>query len=299
MRHYAVAMLGLFLCGCAPEESGHLKAIIGAVLIDGAGGPPLANSIVLVAGDRIRAAGALSSIPIPADADKVDGSGDYLVPALVDVCDRIDPPGTIHATTAEDARRQVSALVAQKIATIHIGKLPDAAAEAVLEAAREIHIPVIAHISTQPEARFAVNKGAAVLVGMIHDTESLDQELLGKLRDLRIVVAPSLGKAGSALDVAKRNTMRLFQAGAPLALASEGGNPLGELALMSDAGVPPLDVVVAATRNGAVALHQAQECGTIEAERRADLLLLSANPAEDVRNLRKVALRVVGGEFVH
>jgi imidazolonepropionase-like amidohydrolase len=41
------------------------------------------------------------------------------------------------------------------------------------------------------------------------------------------------------------------------------------------------------------------ERGTIEADRRADLLLVSANPAEDIRNLRKVALRMMGGEVGH
>src|SRR5581483_2908549 len=95
----AVAAL---LSACAPPPESHSKAFLGAVLIDGEGGPPLSNSIVVTADGRIRAVGARSAIPIPAEADKIDGSGKSIVPAPVDVCDRADPEGMVRATTAED-----------------------------------------------------------------------------------------------------------------------------------------------------------------------------------------------------
>jgi imidazolonepropionase-like amidohydrolase len=40
------------------------------------------------------------------------------------------------------------------------------------------------------------------------------------------------------------------------------------------------------------------QTGTVQAGKRADLLLLSANPGEDIRNLRKVALRMSAGAWV-
>jgi imidazolonepropionase-like amidohydrolase len=296
-RYAALPLLALALCACKPAEEGHVKVIIGAVLIDGAGGPPLTNSVVVVAGGRIRAAGAHSNVPIPADADKIDGAGKFLVPALVDVCDRADPPGFLRPATLAEARIQVAELAARKVAAIHIGKLPPTAAEGVLAAARDARIPVTGHIATQAEARFLEEQGVSVLVGMIRDTEDLDPVLVSRLRDLRIVVAPSLAHAGAAIEIARHNTRRLFQAGVPLAVASEGGDPLREAELMAEAGVPPLDVIVAATRNGAMALHQLEDRGAIEAEKRADLLLVSANPGEDIKNLRRVALRMVAGEW--
>jgi imidazolonepropionase-like amidohydrolase len=297
MQRCALTFLSLALCACAPEIEGHLKAFIGAVMIDGAGGPPVSNSVVLVASDRIRAAGSHSNIPIPSDADKIDGAGNFLVPAVVDVCNTADPPGMLRPLDPADARARVAELAARKATAIHIGKLPPAVAEAVLEAAREAHIPVTGHVVTQAEARFLVDKGASALIGMIRDTEDLDSALVSKLRDLRIVVAPSLGNAGASLEIAKRNTRRLFQGGVLLAVASEGGDPLHETELLVEAGVPPLDAIVAATRNGAMALGQLEDRGTIEAEKRADLLMVSANPAEDIKNLKKVALRMVGGRF--
>ena len=250
LRHVAIALLLLSWCACKPAEEGHVKAIIGAVLIDGAGGPPLSNSVVVVGSGRIRGAGAHSSIPIPADADKIDCSGKYLVPALVDICDRADPPGLLRPTTPEEARAQVAQLAARQATAIHIGKLPRAVAEAVLEAARDARIPVTGHIATQAEVRLLVDNGTTNLVGMIRDTEDLDPVLVSRLRDLRIVVAPSLANAGAGTEVAKRNARRLFEAGVPLAVASEGGDPLREAALLVEAGVPPLDVLVAATHNG-------------------------------------------------
>jgi len=72
---------------------------------------------------------------------------------------------------------------------------------------------------------------------------------------------------------------------------------LREAELLAQAGIPPLDVIVAATRNGAAALHD-KETGVIQAGRRANLLVLSANPGEDIRNLGRVELRLANGEIV-
>jgi len=65
-----------------------------------------------------------------------------------------------------------------------------------------------------------------------------------------------------------------------------------------DTGLPPLDAIVAATRNSAQLLRISNQAGTIAPGKRADLLVLSANPGEDVRNMRKVSLRLSAGEWV-
>jgi imidazolonepropionase-like amidohydrolase len=59
-----------------------------------------------------------------------------------------------------------------------------------------------------------------------------------------------------------------------------------------------VEVITAATRNGALALRKLDELGTIEAGKRADLLLLNANPLEDVRNFRKIDQLMLDGEWV-
>ncbi len=290
-----LALLLLTLCACKPPEESHAKAIIGALLIDGAGGPPRSDSVVVVTEERIRAAGARSNVAIPSEADKIDGSGKFLVPALVDICDSASPPGLLHPGNPEQARTQVAEAAARKAGAIHLGQAGRAIVEAALEAARSAGIPVIGHFTTQAGARLLVDNGASSLVGMIADTEDLDANLVSRLRDLRIVIAPALSQAGSGLEVAKRNTRRLSQAGVLLAVASQGGDPIHEAELLVEAGVPPLDAIVAATRNGAMALGQLDRRGTIEGGKRADLVLVTANPGEDIRNLRRVVLRMTAG----
>ena len=237
-----------------------MKVIVGAVLMDGLGGPPLTNSVVVISGNRIRAAGAASSIPIPAEADKIDGSGRYLMPVLVPVSPNIQGRDEAALTQAREARR-----------------------------------PAIGRVSTLAEAEWMVDHGASGLVGMIRDTEALDGDFVAKLRDLRIVFAPALAGGGANPEIAKRNTQRLFQAGVPIALAA-GVDPLREMEMLVEAGIPPLDAIVAGTRNGAAALQDSQH-GTVQTGQLASLLLLSENPGADIRNLRRVALRIVDGTF--
>jgi imidazolonepropionase-like amidohydrolase len=61
-----------------------------------------------------------------------------------------------------------------------------------------------------------------------------------------------------------------------------------ELELLVSAGIPPLDVLRIATRNGAEALGILQEAGTIEAGKRADLVVLTADPLAAIANTRKI-----------
>jgi imidazolonepropionase-like amidohydrolase len=292
----ALAACLLVAAGCGPAPTGRGKALLGALLLDGSGGPPLSNSIVIVEGDRIRAAGARSAVPVPEDADRVDGSGKVIVPAPIDACDRPDPPALVRAASPDEARRAVEALAVRKPAVAYLAESSPEAAEAALEAARSAGIPMLAFAATQSAVRFLVDRGASGLIGMIRDTEDLDPALVARLRDLRIVVAPALAASGGSLAIAQRNTMRLYRAGVPIAAASEGAGLPSELELLAAAGIPALDVLVAATRNGALALHDADR-GTIEAGRRADLLVLSANPGADIANLLKVSMRMTGGEW--
>jgi hypothetical protein len=60
-------------------------AIVGARLIDGTGAPPVSDSVVLVDGGRIRAAGARAAVNIPKNARIIDASGKSVLPGLWDM----------------------------------------------------------------------------------------------------------------------------------------------------------------------------------------------------------------------
>ena len=91
--------------------------------------------------------------------------------------------------------------------------------------------------------------------------------------------------------VAQENLKRLHEAGGIVVVGTDqslGPAVHRELELLVGAGIPPLDVLVMASRNGAIFLEKEDELGTIEVGKRADLVLLDANPAEDIDNAKKI-----------
>lgn len=71
-----------------------------------------------------------------------------------------------------------------------------------------------------------------------------------------------------------------------------------ELELLVGAGIPTLEVLTIATRNGAETLGLLDETGTVEPGKRADLVVLSRNPVADIRNTRSIELVVQGGRIL-
>jgi imidazolonepropionase-like amidohydrolase len=71
-----------------------------------------------------------------------------------------------------------------------------------------------------------------------------------------------------------------------------------ELELLVEAGIPPLEVIKIATANGAQALDILDEVGTIEAGKQADIIILSANPEDDISNTKKIEAVMDDGRFV-
>jgi imidazolonepropionase-like amidohydrolase len=72
-----------------------------------------------------------------------------------------------------------------------------------------------------------------------------------------------------------------------------------ELMAMVYAGIPPADVLKAATINGARALGVADRLGTIEAGKLADLFVVRGNPLEDITSARNIEWVVKDGRVFH
>ena len=71
-----------------------------------------------------------------------------------------------------------------------------------------------------------------------------------------------------------------------------------ELEHLVNAGMKPMDVIVAASRKAAEYLGQEKELGTVEAGKIADLLILSRNPLEDIRNSRSIEQVIYAGRLI-
>lgn len=71
-----------------------------------------------------------------------------------------------------------------------------------------------------------------------------------------------------------------------------------ELALLVDAGLSPVEALQTATRNPAEFLGRLDSRGTIAVGKDADLILLDANPLEDIRNTQKIHAVILRGKLL-
>jgi len=99
------------------------------------------------------------------------------------------------------------------------------------------------------------------------------------------------------------NIMRVYEAGIPIAVSTDAGNPgtlhgisiYDEMEAMQQAGIPPADILVMATRNGARTMDREGDFGTLETGKMADLIVLEKDPAEDIRHMRSITHVMRGG----
>lgn len=106
-------------------------------------------------------------------------------------------------------------------------------------------------------------------------------------------------------NYALANLKRVSDAGITVAMGTDAGNPgtlhgpsvFREMELMQQAGLTPMQVLVASTRNGAIAMGRGDSVGTVAAGKWADLVILDADPTTDIRNAQQVHWVVKGGTF--
>jgi imidazolonepropionase-like amidohydrolase len=102
----------------------------------------------------------------------------------------------------------------------------------------------------------------------------------------------------------KTIVLNLYNSNAKLIAGTDAGNLSflipgyalhQELKIMNEIGIPPYDVLKMATINAALAMNKEAEFGTVEIGKRADLLLLNANPLENIENLKNLNGLMVRG----
>jgi imidazolonepropionase-like amidohydrolase len=98
----------------------------------------------------------------------------------------------------------------------------------------------------------------------------------------------------------------LQEQGVVIAVGTDTGNPFvfpgysvhRELELLVQAGLTPMQALEAGTRRAADMVRADDAFGTIEVGKRADLLILRANPLENIRNTRTLEVVVSEGRVV-
>ena len=61
-----------------------VTAIVGATVIDGNGGAPMRDAAIVISGTRIAAIGPRASVTIPAGATRIDATGQWIIPGMID-----------------------------------------------------------------------------------------------------------------------------------------------------------------------------------------------------------------------
>lgn len=110
------------------------------------------------------------------------------------------------------------------------------------------------------------------------------------------------------LHYSQRNILKLHRAGVPIVAATDAPSPwpiafnhfhgpqtAREVELLKDAGLSPADALAAVTRVPAEMLGLANEIGTIEVGKRADLAIVDGNPLDDITALHRVRWTVRDG----
>jgi imidazolonepropionase-like amidohydrolase len=117
---------------------------------------------------------------------------------------------------------------------------------------------------------------------------------------------PDIAKYRAGLEMGKKNLKTLSDAGVKIAFGTDSGIPTRfpgyfehrELQLMVEAGLTPMKAIVAATSTNAEILGGAKQFGTLQAGRRADFMVLDANPLDDIHNTEKLSAVWQAGKTV-
>jgi imidazolonepropionase-like amidohydrolase len=107
-------------------------------------------------------------------------------------------------------------------------------------------------------------------------------------------------KAQAFYGIQARNLAKLNAAGVRITLGTDGNRPWAPHEEMEDmviAGMTPMQVIVAATRNSAGFVRMT-DAGTLEVGMSADFIVLDANPLDNITNTRRISSVILRGATV-
>jgi len=210
-------------------------------------------------------------------------------------------------------------------------KVPPEIYGPIIDEAHKQGLRIIAHIFNMEDAKGLMRAGIDAFAHGVRDRDVDDETIeMFKARP-NLILIPNLPDRGVKVDLSwlkpglpaaefekleaantdkpreqaffgiqSRNLAKMNAAGVRITLGTDGNKPWGPHEEMEDmvlSGMTPMQVIVAATRNGAEFLRIA-DAGTLAAGKSADFIVLDANPLDDITNTRKIAAVYLRGAAV-
>jgi imidazolonepropionase-like amidohydrolase len=172
--------------------------------------------------------------------------------------------------------------------------------QAITSAAREHGLWIAVHTGTPEETDEAISAGITTIEHGIRHGNLIEAKTIQKIIDNNIVYVPTLGREPQGhLNIAALNQSGvMFGVGTDSPVEMNDGNSYrNELSRMVNAGLSDVEALIAATRNGAIALGKSKELGTIEVGKFADILLIDGQPWQDITELKNVEMVILSGRI--
>lgn len=231
-------------------------------------------------------------------------------------------PTGLLVLSPDDARNKVNQLLDKGADVIKIAleggksfnrKIPRLSIEeaaAIVAVTHQRGTVVSAHVLVSGDLEIALNAGVDDIAHMVWD--DLNDSLIERMIDegvywvptleLWYAVNPSLGRAAS------QNLRRFVKAGGKVALGTDYdgydsefdlGMPIREIRWMQAAGMTPMQIIIAATKNAAFVCNLKNQIGTLEKGKSADLLIVNGDPLADINVLLKKRMVINRGEIIY
>lgn len=248
------------------------------------------------------------------------------------VAAEVGSPEEARATVERLAREGVDFI---KVVSDRPVQIPDEVMAAVIEQSHREGLEAVGHVA---EAEYMMSAADAGLDGFVHparrplplspdDVRELASVLVRHATPVTTTLSAPLIYRGTPLDVALQPgsepheylvalaspVVTMAEEGVQIVLGSDwcpcapgAANPgfgpgavsLTEMEILSWAGMPVMDILVAATRNAAQALRLDSELGTLTVGNLADLVVYPADPSADIVALRDPSHVIIGGKLV-
>ena len=236
--------------------------------------------------------------------------------------------GTGSFTSADTAKEAVSEYIARGVEVIKFSIEDDLQGrtwemptyemiKAIVDTAHNGGCKVSVHISHERNLEWAIDAGVDDIAHMV--VEPISTETAEQMVQKGIYWVPTLELWNGVsrdydldwIDVAVENLSTFYKEGGKVALGTDfagytfsfdTGFPITEVNLMRQAGMTPMDIIIAGTKNAAEACGISNALGTVEVGKIADLFVVNGDPlAEDApfeESFLSVRMVVHGGEIV-